>query len=396
MRPSATLYYLFGLGTLTSHVHAEDEKVSVEFTLWDTSSCGQASNEAWTSRSTTISTLKTTPEWINCGVTSVGLGGWPISDEGEFIAYVDGGKIEDKCQLIFYKFPFDDEEKRGSSSCFLPFRKIGSGNFCERVFLPAKFGLVYCCGQDCDGPSPRVKRDESSAAVPVALSSSARDVTQVKRGPISRGLVDPSFYQKRDDGDCKFIKTSNSKVTYMKPKIVSSRVPCAPNGGDCVVEGAYETSKGITTSTSSSHSITAGVSGGTPFFQVTAEYGHEWSTSREESEETTVSGEGYFEGAGCGEEVQGGARECYITLMTNSVTIGAATEGNYAAAAEAIMAVKEEDENFKINEADRIIYRKDLAELPATSAINLTCVSVSTRITKGIGPQVRTQSQSSC
>lgn len=142
MRPSSTFYYLFGLGTLTSHAYAEDEKVSVEFTLWNTPSCGDDPKDAWTSTSTTINTLKTTHEYINCGVTSVGLTGWPVSEEGDFTVYVDGGKIEDKCQLIFYKFPFEDDEMRESSSCFLPFRKIASGNFCERVFLPAKFGLV--------------------------------------------------------------------------------------------------------------------------------------------------------------------------------------------------------------------------------------------------------------
>ncbi|KAI1075905.1 hypothetical protein F5B20DRAFT_558347 [Whalleya microplaca] len=310
---------------MVSHLAAANE---VSFTAWSSKDCGTDTSKAFTEQSHEIRTWKTTPKTIKCATTTIEWGSWP-QENGKYTTFIDSGKIKDKCQLIFYNgAPNDDDSKE--SRCFTPYRSLDSTSGCASVSLPKKYGLVYCCGDDCGGPLPvdPGKREEKTENKP-------HDVTEVKRAPVLKRLQGQQN-QKKGDDKCTFNKAAGKvKTHYNKPKKSSATVKCPPDAHfDCQISGEYSTTSSVSHSDSQTNSISVG--GG--IWGISASYGHDWTGTDESSvgnsfsrsytlsvgpgssgylifTAKTLCGTGSFEGNGCDKALKVGKQEWCIPAL---------------------------------------------------------------------------------
>ncbi|KAI1849658.1 hypothetical protein JX265_007994 [Neoarthrinium moseri] len=300
--------------------HLVSAQFDGSFTLWSEPGCGTDPKVAFKEHSS--APIMFVKGESSCSGGSIGLEGFTPA-EGRFSTYIDGSFLGEDCKLVFYDSPPDGESKRYDCWTGTPYRVLKKNSGCINVPVSEKFIYAYCCGKKCDGFLPVQKREELA-------STTNRDITKIKRAAIFE----------RGPGKCNFKKTGGDvEITYKRGQKTGQTVNCPTTKSECEVNGEYSSTVGVSRSTSDTNSISVGASGGNPFFQVTGSYGHEWTSTTENSNSDSWSqsyslkipggssgylvfkakilcSKGTFEGDGCDEALKGQDSDWCVPAFT--------------------------------------------------------------------------------
>ncbi|KAJ3578934.1 hypothetical protein NPX13_g1634 [Xylaria arbuscula] len=307
-------------GFVAKHVAAQDQLMS--FDVYSSSDCGTDTSMVWTEKHNLVYAVDTTVETVNCQKSTINWGSWP-QVAGKYVSFVDATKIEDDCKLIFYTAAPSDDDNPDDTQCFVPYKAIDNREGCANISIPRKYGLIHCCGDNCDTSIP-----------PPALQT--RGELELRSAPTL-----PRFngvYNRKRDSECTFEKTGDVTTQYMLPVAASGLVVCPDgNPNECPISGGYTAESSISQSTS--ESVSVGVSA--EFFGIGSSFGYESSVTMDIGSSSSFSrsytlgvapgesgyllftakqlcGKGTFNGDTCGDALKVGEQEWCIPALISS------------------------------------------------------------------------------
>ncbi|KAI0402786.1 hypothetical protein F4802DRAFT_599745 [Xylaria palmicola] len=247
-------------GFVAKHVAAQDQLMS--FDAYTSSDCGADKSMVFTEKHNLLWAVDTTAEAVNCQTSSINWGSWP-QVSGKYASFVDTSKIEDGCKLIFYVSQPSDDDRPGETQCFVPYQALNNKQGCASISVPPKYGLIHCCGDNCD----------SSIPPPQPEPRGELELRSASTLPRFNGV-----YNKKRDSKCKFDRTSDVTTQYKFPVATSSLVTCPDrNPNECQIHGQYTAESSISMSTT--EGISVGVSA--EFLGIGSSFGYESSVTNE-------------------------------------------------------------------------------------------------------------------
>ncbi|KAI1362294.1 hypothetical protein F5Y08DRAFT_341840 [Xylaria arbuscula] len=312
-------YVALFAGFVAKHVAAQDQLMS--FDAYSSSDCGTDTSMVWTEKHNLLYAVDTTAETVNCQTSTINWGSWP-QVAGKYVSFVDASKIEDDCKLIFYIAAPSDDDRPDLTQCFLPYKILDNQVRCASISIPPKYGLIHCCGDNCDTPIPSPEKQPRGEL----------ELRSASTLPRFNGV-----YNKKRDSECTFERTGDVTTQYKLPVVSSPLVVCGdgtPN--ECQIIGQYTAESSINESTT--ESVSVGVSA--EFFGIGSSFGYESSVTKDIGSSSSFSkaytlniaqgesgyllftakqlcGRGTFNGDSCNDALKVGEQEwCIPALIT--------------------------------------------------------------------------------
>lgn len=106
-----TLCSVLALGLFAAGANSQDG--AINFDVYSVSDCGDDPNNLEVlSTQLTLEPPSGDSGWSECMETSIDLSNWPVTDEGKYSIWVDTNTLDNDCELTFYQYLDQSEQKR--------------------------------------------------------------------------------------------------------------------------------------------------------------------------------------------------------------------------------------------------------------------------------------------